>query len=47
MLTGLEHLSCEVRLRDLELFPRGEGSRKILQHLPVPAGAHKKSGEGL
>lgn len=24
MLIGLEHLSCEVRLRDLELFPRGE-----------------------
>ena len=49
MMRGLEHLSCEGRLRELELFRLGK--RRLQRHPIVTSqylkGAYRKGGKGL
>ena len=47
MIRGLEHLSCEDRLRELGLLRRREGSGVTLEQLPVPGGATGRMERGF
>ena len=49
IIRGMEHLSCDKRLRELELF--SQEKRRLLADLiaafQYPKGAYRKAGEGL